>query len=90
VFLDRHEMAARFPSVSTHKLALGLLAQLVEEPGRTRAWLLGVQPASLRPSPRLSPAVEATVGLLEELLWAVLGGAAAGSPCAPAKEGTAP
>jgi hydrogenase maturation protease len=58
------EMRARFPQVSTHKLSLGLLAQLIEANGRTRVWLLGVQPGSLAAGSVLSEAVENTQGLL--------------------------
>jgi hydrogenase maturation protease len=68
VFLDSDEMAARFPQVSTHKLSLGLLARQVEANGRTAAWLLGVQPESLKPGEPLTPIVQATLELLLELL----------------------
>jgi len=47
VLLNSDEIAARFPQVSTHKLSLGLLARQVEANGRTKAWLLGVQPELL-------------------------------------------
>ena len=67
VLLNSDEMAARFPQISTHKLSLGLLARQVEANGRTKAWLLGVQPESLRPGERLSPTVRATLKLLLEL-----------------------
>ncbi|HQL77693.1 MAG TPA: hydrogenase maturation protease [Verrucomicrobiota bacterium] len=72
VLLDSQEMAARFPQVSTHKLSLGLLARQIEATGRTRAWLLGVQPGSLKPCDALTPAVQATLELLIELLTACL------------------
>jgi hydrogenase 3 maturation protease len=65
VFLNALEMEARFPQVSTHKLSLGLLAKCVEADGRTHAWLLGVQPESLRPSHQLTATVKRTVDLLE-------------------------
>jgi hydrogenase maturation protease len=68
VLLDAGEMVARFPQVSTHKISLGLLAKQVEASGRTKAWLLGVQPASLKTGEGLSPAVQATLDLLYELL----------------------
>ena len=69
VFLDAREMAARFPQISTHKISLGLLAQVRWKPnGTTRAWLLGVQPASLKPGGALTPAVQTTLDLLAELL----------------------
>ena len=68
VFLNADQMAARFPQVSTHKISLGLLAKQVEAHGRTKAWLLGVQPESLKHGEGLSPAVRTTLGLLRELL----------------------
>jgi hydrogenase maturation protease len=68
VLLNSDEMAARFPQVSTHKLSLGLLAKQVEANGKTKAWLLGVQPKSLKPGEELTLMVEATLLLLLELL----------------------
>lgn len=68
VLLNSGEMAARFPQISTHKLSLGLLARQVEANGKTRVWLLGVQPESLRPGEELTPAVRATLELLLELV----------------------
>jgi hydrogenase 3 maturation protease len=68
VLLDASEMTTRFPQVSTHKLSLGLLAQMIEANGRTKVWLLGVQPASLKPGEGLSPRVAATVEGLIPLL----------------------
>jgi hydrogenase 3 maturation protease len=68
VLLDSDEMAARFPQISTHKLSLGLLAKQVEANGRTKAWLLGVQPESLRLNEGLTPTVRATLELLLDLL----------------------
>ena len=68
VLLDAAEMASRFPQVSTHRISLGLLAQMIEANGRTRVWLLGVQPASLKPDDRLSSAVAASVECLAGLL----------------------
>jgi hydrogenase maturation protease len=64
VFLDSRRMAAKYPQISTHKLALGLLANWVEANGRTRAWLLGVQPESLRSGAGLTPKVQKTFNLL--------------------------
>ncbi len=68
VLLDSTGMGSRFPQVSTHKLSLGLLAQLVEKNGRTKVWLLGVQPASLARGRGLSPTVALTVERLASLL----------------------
>jgi Ni,Fe-hydrogenase maturation factor len=85
VLLNSGEMAARFPQISTHKLSLGLLAKQAEANGKTRAWLLGVQPESLKPGEELTPTVRATLGLLLDLLRACLksssrGNAALASP----------
>ncbi|MGO8926640.1 MAG: hydrogenase maturation protease [Limisphaerales bacterium] len=66
--LNSDEIAARFPQVSTHKLSLGLLAKQVEANGRTKAWLLGVQPESLKPGQELTPTIQATLELLVELV----------------------
>jgi hydrogenase maturation protease len=68
VFLNAGEMTARFPQMSTHKISLGLLAKWAEANGTTRAWLLGVQPESLKPGGELTPAVQATLELLRELV----------------------
>ena len=57
-------MVARFPQISTHKISLGLLAKRAEANGTTKAWLLGVQPESLKPGEELTPAVQATLELL--------------------------
>jgi hydrogenase maturation protease len=62
------EIKVRFPQISTHKLSLAVLAQLAEANGKTRAWLLGVQPESLKPGQALSPAVQRTVKIVRELL----------------------
>jgi hydrogenase maturation protease len=68
VFLNAEEMAARFPQISTHKISLGLMAKLVEEKGRTRARLLGIQPESLKSSGELSNVVRDTLDLLSSLI----------------------
>jgi hydrogenase 3 maturation protease len=73
VFLDSAAMAARFPQISTHKLSLGLLARSVEADGRTKAWLLGVQPESLKPGQPLSGGVRTTLELLRDLVRTVSG-----------------
>jgi hydrogenase maturation protease len=57
VFLSADEIVARFPQVSTHKISLGLLARYVQSQSAARAWLLGIQPQSLRP-PSPQPQVE--------------------------------
>ena len=68
VFLNSSEISARFSDVSTHKISLGLLAKYVESTGKTKVWLLGAQPESLRPAPALSPALHATAAILTELI----------------------
>ncbi|HVO79897.1 MAG TPA: hydrogenase maturation protease [Terriglobales bacterium] len=68
VFLDSTEMAARFPQVSTHKISLGVWAMWVEATGTTKAWLLGVQPESLKPAQSLTPTMQTTLGALRDLL----------------------
>jgi hydrogenase maturation protease len=67
VFLNSSQTASRFPQVSTHKISLGLLAKWVESNGKTKGWLLGVQPESLAPSRRFSEAVRQTFELLARL-----------------------
>jgi hydrogenase maturation protease len=68
VFLNSGEMAARFPQISTHKISLALLAKLAEANGRTKAWLLGVQPESLAAGQPLTPTLQTTLDALFELL----------------------
>jgi hydrogenase 3 maturation protease len=68
ILLDAPQMSARYPQISTHKISLGLLAKWAEANGTTRAWLLGVQPESLKEDGELTPAVQATLQLLLELL----------------------
>lgn len=67
ILLEGEAIAARFPQISTHKLSLGLLARWVESRG-AKAWLLGVQPASLRPTRTISSSVQATLAILNGLL----------------------
>ncbi len=73
--LDRTEMRARFPQCSTHRLSLGLAADMIEGRGPTRAWLLAVQPKSLRSGEPLSIEVRRAVEALSE--WIT------GTGCAP-------
>jgi len=69
VLLDAREMAARFPQISTHKISLSTLAKFIEANGVTKAWLLGVQPDSIRGRSTLSPRVRATLDVLLGLLF---------------------
>lgn len=68
VFLNAEQMVARFPQVSTHKISLGLLAKWVEASRTTKAWLLGVQPESVKPGPQLTVTVRKTLAAVSELL----------------------
>jgi len=78
IFLGAGEMAARFPQISTHKISLGTLAKWIEANGTTRAWLLGVQPASLKAEEKLSPAVQTSLELMVEIVGGQFGAQAAG------------
>jgi hydrogenase maturation protease len=86
VLLDSDQMAARFPQISTHKLSLGLLAKRVEANGRTKAWLLGAQPQSLRSGEELTPAVRATLELILVLLKGCLHGRSRGNEALTSQE----
>jgi hydrogenase 3 maturation protease len=68
IFLDAKEIASRFPQISTHKVSIGLLARCITARGRTRVWLIGVQPGSLKPVYGLSAAVQKSKDILEEML----------------------
>lgn len=68
IFLDAAAITARFPQISTHKISLSTLAKWVEVTGTAKAWLLGVQPESLRSSPQLTPTLQRTLNVLLELL----------------------
>jgi hydrogenase 3 maturation protease len=65
---NSEEMASRFPQISTHKISLGMLANWIEASGTTKAWLIGVQPESLKMGQGVSPTVQNTLDILEELL----------------------
>ncbi len=65
------ELRARPLGASTHRVPLSVLAQYGEALG-LEAWLLGVQPGSLRAGAGLSPPVAAAVGSLADLLAAAL------------------
>jgi hydrogenase maturation protease len=68
IFLNADEIVARFPQISTHKLSLGLLAKYAQADGKTRCWLLGAQPDSLKPGGELTPAMRKTVLLLTQMI----------------------
>jgi hydrogenase maturation protease len=89
VFLDSAEIAARFPQISTHKISVGVLARWVELAGNTKAWLLGVQPASLRPSPQLTPTLQLSLEALRELLCSLNIAATQAAECVPTGKASA-
>jgi hydrogenase 3 maturation protease len=68
VFLNSSEMQARFPQISTHKISLSVLAIWAESTGDTQAWLLGVQPESIKAGQPLSATVRRTLDALKTLL----------------------
>jgi hydrogenase maturation protease len=72
VFLEGHQITARYPQVSTHKLSLGTLARLIEGESPTRVFLLGVQPQSVGSGVGLSVPVQATLEILRDLLAEIL------------------
>ena len=74
VLLDAAEIQSRFPQVSTHKISLGMTARVIQSESRTKVWLLGVQPKSLRTGSEMSEPVKQTLKLLAGLLKEVLCG----------------
>jgi hydrogenase 3 maturation protease len=68
LLLNADETAARFPQISTHKMSIGLLARYIKTGEGTDVWLLGVQPGSLKPSQGLSPSVQRTTEMLDDML----------------------
>jgi hydrogenase maturation protease len=81
---NAEEIASRFPQVSTHRLSLGLISQLLGETGATRVWLLGIKPASLQPGAPLSPPVRIAAHAVAELILDVL------APCSWARSSDSP
>jgi hydrogenase maturation protease len=74
ILLDATDLRAVFPQISTHRMSLGTLAQLIGREGGTRVWLLGVKPGSLR-GPGLTPAVDAAMRALATLIAEARGAA---------------
>jgi len=68
IFLGSGEMAGRFPQISTHKISPALMARWIEADGATKAWLLGVQPGSLRPEEGMTREVRGTQEMLLQLI----------------------
>jgi hydrogenase maturation protease len=92
VLLDARQISARFPQISTHKISLGILAQWIEASGKTKVWLLGVQPESMRDGRELTPTISATLEFLRALLLDLITGkthAGADAPVRPAERSSA-
>jgi hydrogenase maturation protease len=68
IFMNAEEIMSRYPQVSTHKISLGLIAKLAGGNGRTKTWLLGVQPGSVRIGEGLTQEVSGTLEILEGVL----------------------
>ncbi len=68
VFLEAPDIKSRFPQISTHKISLALLADMVEANGQTKSWLVGVQPESVKPGAPLSESVQKTLDLAKAVL----------------------
>jgi hydrogenase 3 maturation protease len=59
-FFNSADFESCFPQISTHKISLSLIARMIESTGKTRVWLLGIQPATLKPNSLLSLEVNKT------------------------------
>ena len=68
VFLDASEVKIRFPQISTHKLSLATLAQLIESESPAHVWLLGIQPQTIKQGSGLSKPLETTLKFLKIIL----------------------
>jgi len=68
ILTGRDDIENHFPQISTHKISLSVLAKLIESNGKTRVWLLGAQPESLKQGHLLSPKLEKTRRILTDLL----------------------
>jgi hydrogenase maturation protease len=67
VLLNASEICARYPQISTHKISLGVLAKSLQA-AKTKVWLLGVQPQSIKSGEAITPTVSATCDVLRTLL----------------------
>lgn len=68
VFLDASEVKIRFSQISTHKLSLSTLAQLIESESPARVWLLGIRPQTIKQGSGLSKPLETTLKFLKIIL----------------------
>lgn len=78
MLFDSAGMRSRFPQVSTHRMALGVLAEALERYSTSRVWLLGVQPAATLPGACLSEEVQTALEHLAAVLIQLLGRGAGG------------
>ncbi len=69
ILLNTEEIVARFPQVSTHKISLGMFAELIEANGITKACLLGIQPESLKAGTDLTETIQTTLNVLADWLY---------------------
>lgn len=72
VLMDAAAVRARFPQITTHRIALGTLAAFLGDEGRRPVFLLGVQPERVEPalglSERVQAALEAATAMLRSCL----------------------
>lgn len=68
ILLNSDEIRSRFPQISTHKISIAILAQLIEAGGTTRVYLIGIQPQNLLPETPITPAVKKSADAIVELL----------------------
>jgi hydrogenase maturation protease len=77
IVLDAAQLEVRYPQVSTHAIALGTLARLLDARG-VRAWLVGVKPLAMRPGTGLSEPVREALERLKDLIVGAPRGGAPG------------
>jgi hydrogenase maturation protease len=79
VVMDAAQVRSRYPQVSTHKISLGTIAQVLLGSTCRRVWLVGIQPESVALGIcGLSAAVELSVALVTDYFTS----AATGAPVA--------
>jgi len=71
VVLGAEQIRMQFPQISTHKISLAVLADLIEAHGEAKVWLLGVQPESIKPGTSLTPTLRKTLDIVKDLLLEV-------------------
>ena len=75
--LGSSEISPLLPQVSNGQISLGTLSRWVEASGSTKAWLLAVQPGSLKIGENLTPVVQVALERLSHLLYALMIGQSA-------------